>query len=504
MRENGCRQGLTGMGYEEIKLLKQSGKSTVSLVKEEGGERYFIRKTLQGQHLVYQNLRELAHSYLPAVYEVSFDKDKTTVVEEYIEGRTVGSVKLSEKQCLTIVGELCDVLIFLHEKGIVHRDIKPSNILIAEDGHIRLIDFDAARMPKENADQDTVPLGTKGYAPPEQYGFSQTDERADIYAFGVTVKQLLGGNAGKQRYKRIFSKCTNLDPEKRYQSVRQIKKAFSYMWDWRAGILCAAAAVLAAVILGKALSDSVQQDVSSDGETDLIVLPAPENPHWDGETGIGLWGHVPESGVGRDQRYGWRLYRSDNKTPPDLEKDKWEREGEMSGNNLTTDFFDLNFAEEFWDNGFYYFSVCASGDGITYADSSYVLSDAFAFTGKDAPRLPAPEGLYWTMKQIGEDRYYFAAISNWEDYADQDSFNAIVYGEDREYVTNNISVKQFIFEKGWPGVRIRPEFVNVPGKSYRFAVQVLSSRPNEYRSSLPVEPCPGEAYLSQPLKIPNL
>lgn len=169
------------MGYEEIKLLKQSGKSTVSLVKEEGGERYFIRKTLQGQHLVYQNLRELAHPCLPAVYEVSFDKDTTTVVEEYIEGSTVGSVKLSEKQCLTIVGELCDVLIFLHKKGIVHRDIKPSNILIAEDRHIRLIDFDAARMPKENADQDTIPLGTKGYAPPEQYGFSQTDERTGGY-----------------------------------------------------------------------------------------------------------------------------------------------------------------------------------------------------------------------------------------------------------------------------------------------------------------------------------
>lgn len=491
------------MGYEEIKLLKQSGKSTVSLVKEEGGERYFIRKTLQGQHLVYQNLRELAHPCLPAVYEVSFDKDTTTVVEEYIEGRTVGSVKLSEKQCLTIVGELCDVLIFLHEKGIVHRDIKPSNILIAEDGHIRLIDFDAARMPKENADQDTIPLGTKGYAPPEQYGFSQTDERADIYALGVTIKQLLGENAGRRRYKRILGKCMNLDPEKRYRSVRQIKKAFSAVWDWRAGILCAVSVSLIAVILWNVLSGNAPPDALSNGETDLVVLPAPENPHWDGETGIALWGHVPESGVGRDQRYGWRLYRSDTMTPPDPGKDEYDREGEMSGNLLTTDFFDMSFAEEFWDNGYYYFAVCASGDGITYADSPYVLSDAFEFTGKDAPRLPAPEGLYWTMKQIGESRYYFAVISNWDDYEDGDDFNAFVYNEDGEYVMNNIASRQFMVEKGWPGVRIRPEFVNEPGKSYRFAVQVLSSRPNEYRSSLPVEPCSEEAYLSPPLRIPE-
>lgn len=108
------------------------------------------------------------------------------------------------------------------------------------------------------------------------------------------------------------------------------------------------------------------------------------------------------------------------------------------------------------------------------------------------------------MKQIGESRYYFAVISNWDDYEDGDDFNAFVYNEDGEYVMNNIASRQFMVEKEWPGVRIRPEFVNEPGKSYRFAVQVLSSRPNEYRSSLPVEPCPGEEYLSPPLRIPNL
>lgn len=492
------------MAYEVIKLLKQSEKSTVELLRERGGEQLFVRKTLQGRHQVYQTLQELSQPCLPTVYELSVDGETTTVVEEFIEGQTVGSAKLSEKQCRGIVRELCDVLAFLHGKGIIHRDIKPSNILLAGDGHIRLIDFDAARMPRKDSEQDTMLLGTRGYAPPEQYGFAQTDERADIYALGVTMKQLLGEKADKPGYRKILSRCTNLDPDKRYQSARQVARAFYGVSHWQAGVLCAAAVVFAAVVLWNLMPDKrAVQDAQILESTDLIVLPAPKNPHWDGETGIGLWGHVPESGVGRDQRYGWRLYRSDNKTPPDLEKDKWERDGEMSGNLLTTDFFDLNFAEEFWDNGYYYFSVCASGDGITYVDSPYVLSDAFAFTGKDAPRLPTPEGLYWTMKQIGEDRYYFAAISNWEDYADQDSFNAIVYREDGEYVTNNILVKQLIFENGWPGVRIRPEFVNEPGQSYRFAVQVLTSRPNEYRSSLPVEPCPEEAYLSPQLKIPK-
>lgn len=450
-------------------------------------------------------LQELAHPCLPRVYEVLLDEDTTTVVEEYIEGQTAGSVELSEKQCRTIVKELCDVLIFLHGKGIIHRDIKPSNILLAKDGHIRLIDFDAARTRKEDLEQDTMLLGTRGYAPPEQYGFAQTDERSDIYALGVTVKQLLGSRAGKPGYRRILSKCTNLEPGRRYQSVRRVKRAFSCVFDWQTGMLCTAAAVFAAVALWHIFSDRMQpQNAAPSDGTELTVLPAPASPHWNGETGIALWGHVPESGVGRDQGYDWRLYRCDTMTPPDIEKDAYGRAGEMSGNILTTDFFDMNFSEEFWDNGFYYFAVCASGDGVTYADSPYVLSDAFRFTGKDAPRLPTPEGLYWTMKQIGEGKYYFAAISNLDDYADADGFNACVYNEDGEYVMNNILTKKFILENEWPGVRIRPEFVSEPGHSYRFAVQVLSSRPNEYRSSLPVEPCPEEAYLSPRLKIPAL
>ena len=129
--------------YEEIKALKQSEKSTVQLVKEQGSEQLFIRKTLQGRHMVYRTLQGLSHPYLPNIYEVSFTDDSTTVVEEYIEGQTTGSAELSEKQCRIIGREICDVLIFLHENGIIHRDIKPSNILIAKDGHIRLIDFDA-------------------------------------------------------------------------------------------------------------------------------------------------------------------------------------------------------------------------------------------------------------------------------------------------------------------------------------------------------------------------
>lgn len=246
------------MEYEEIRLLKQSDKSTVHLVREKGGSRVLVRKKLAGLHPVYQTLQMNPHPGLPRLYEVAITEDSTTVIEEYIEGQTSGKAELSGKQFRQVVQELCAVLEFLHGKGIIHRDIKPSNILLTEECHVRLIDFDAARMPREGAEQDTRLLGTRGFAPPEQYGFAQTDERADIYALGVTLEQLLGDGIRKPRYQKVIRKCRNLDPDKRYQSMRQVRQAFfpggaprdvgcgsadsgSDCRAWRSGAVCPAA-----------------------------------------------------------------------------------------------------------------------------------------------------------------------------------------------------------------------------------------------------------------------
>ena len=203
------------MEYEEIQLLKQSEKSTVYLVREKGGSRIFIRKRLAGRHPVYQSLQKYSHPCLPELYEVVLSEDSTTIIEEYIEGQTSGTADLTGRQFRRVVRELCSVLEFLHKNGIIHRDIKPSNILLTRDGHVRLIDFDAARMPREDAEQDTRLLGTRGFAPPEQYGFAQTDERADIYALGVTLERLLGEKRRKTHYRHVIRKCTKLDPDRR-------------------------------------------------------------------------------------------------------------------------------------------------------------------------------------------------------------------------------------------------------------------------------------------------
>lgn len=111
---------------------------------------------------------------------------------------------------------------FLHQYGIIHRDIKPSNLLLAPDGHIRLIDFDAAREERPGGESDTRLLGTRGYVPPEQYGFSQTNVRADIYSVGVTLKHLLGNRAEKRPYRHIIRKCTEFAPKRRYATAKAL------------------------------------------------------------------------------------------------------------------------------------------------------------------------------------------------------------------------------------------------------------------------------------------
>ena len=490
------------MEYAEIKLIKQSEKSTIHLVREKDGEQVFIRKILKGRHNIYSELQNCPHPYLPKLYEVIVSETDTTVIEEYIEGQPLGSVELAEKQFLSVVKELCNVLEFLHEKGIIHRDIKPSNIILAKDEHIRLIDFDAARMPKDDLEQDTKLLGTRGYAPPEQYGFAQTDERADIYSLGITLKQLLGNRAGKLRYKQIISKCTDLNPDRRYQSVRQVKRAFFHTGRNVAhGFIAFFVIVLLWCVLAH---QPIQQENVQSENTELTVLPTPDNPHWDGETGIAVWGNVPESGAAGESNYFWRLYRRDTETPPDPKVDMWEREGDMRGNLLNEDgTFDVPFSDELWENGFYYFEVCAAGDGIYYTDSPYVMSDAFEYTGEAAPPLPTPTGLKWKMVEGDEERLYFATWSNFDDYEDLDSFNVSVYDKSGEYVMNNILTKEQIMDRWqYGGMRIRREFLSDVDGEYRFTVQAYTSRPNEYKSSPMPDPVP-EEYFSPWLPMAN-
>jgi len=207
-------------------------------------------------------LKGLDHPGLPHYFEQFQNEQMLCVVREYIEGEPL-SVYARERQMTipeitAMAAALCDILETLHSHvpPVVHRDIKPENIIVKPDGGIALIDFDIARAVKEHAEADTVYFGTRGYAPPEQYGFGQTDARTDIYAFGVLLRWLVTGSVQEngnitidETLHGIITRCTAFAPEQRYDSVGQIKQALSGVGRKKRRLSPIAGAGLAAAVL---------------------------------------------------------------------------------------------------------------------------------------------------------------------------------------------------------------------------------------------------------------
>lgn len=209
--------------YEKLKLLKRSERGEVWLAQTRQSGELVIIKRVEAVGLPYDLIKKFQFTLPAKIFYCAQDEQDTVIVEEFIQGEHLH--KLSEPQAWEILLQMCDGLKELHEQKIIHRDIKPSN-LILQGERIRLIDFDAARIYKDGKDEDTHLLGTKGYAPPEQYGQGQTDSRSDIYSLGVTMKELLGSNCS-DRLKDILDKCTAYDLNDRFQDVDELKDALT-------------------------------------------------------------------------------------------------------------------------------------------------------------------------------------------------------------------------------------------------------------------------------------
>src|SRR5260221_623308 len=144
-------------------------------------------------------LSRLNHPNLPAFTDFFTEDSRHFLVMEYIEGDTLEDLlehndePFSERRVLGWARQLCDVLEYLHSQQppVIFRDMKPGNIMLRRDGRIKLIDFGIARIFRHSGSRDTQMLGTPGFAPPEQYGSSQTDERSDIYSLAMTLFQLM-------------------------------------------------------------------------------------------------------------------------------------------------------------------------------------------------------------------------------------------------------------------------------------------------------------------------
>lgn len=228
--------------YDLLECLAQGHGTETYLAQRKGSESLCAAKCYDRKvfRTVSESriLRSLHHGGLPVFLDEYEDDAAICIVREYVEGtpldRYAAGRCLPEAQIVSLCGKLCDILIYLHglRPPVIHRDIKPQNVIVREHGEVSLIDFDIARTCDGAAGTDTQVIGTRAYAPPEQYGFSQTDRRADIYALGVLLCFLLTGSTdiksaaiANKRLAAVVRRCTAFSPEERFPDAAAVKKA---------------------------------------------------------------------------------------------------------------------------------------------------------------------------------------------------------------------------------------------------------------------------------------
>ena len=243
--------------YEILKEIGRGGMSVVYLAMDKRLNKQWavkeIRKKGNGKNdeIVVNSLlaeanmmKKLDHPALPRIVDIIDNGITIYVVMDYIEGESLDKILKEygaqpEEMVIGWAMQLCDALSYLHSQNppIIYRDMKPANVMLKPEGNIKIIDFGIAREYKEQNLADTTVLGTKGYAPPEQYS-GQTDPRSDIFALGMTMHHLLTGIDPRngeayasvrqwnpelsEGIEIIIDRCVEPAPENRYQSCTDL------------------------------------------------------------------------------------------------------------------------------------------------------------------------------------------------------------------------------------------------------------------------------------------
>lgn len=268
--------------YQLIRLLGSGGFGAVYLAADQRLGRTVAIKEIDvarlgpderaaAEQLFEQEARMLAsldHPGLTRIWDFFQHDRRAFLVMEYVPGLTLRDTlqrrgaPLDEPFVLECALQLCAVLSYLHARRpqVIFRDLKPANVMVAEEQgtgdwgagvmvpdpqspipspRFVLIDFGIARLFKPDQTGDTLIIGTPGYAPPEQYGQGQTDERSDIYSLGATLYNLLSGHvpntvpppplasvnpAVSPELARIVARATEVDPADRYQRVEDLRQ----------------------------------------------------------------------------------------------------------------------------------------------------------------------------------------------------------------------------------------------------------------------------------------
>lgn len=245
--------------YRVEKVLKAAPYETTEVVSFVGANEAalgpFVRKRLNGDvplGAAYRVLWEAQragrrHRHLPRIYDVHESDGDLVVVMEYVAGRTLRDEVYERDASLALALRLfpllCDGASELHEEvapPLIHRDLKPTNVIVSE-ANLTIIDFGIARSFREGAESDTAHFGTRSYAPPEQFGYGQTDVRSDVYALGMILYYLVterdpspavAANGFAEPdvppcLRPVLQRACAFDPSARFPSARALKEAFS-------------------------------------------------------------------------------------------------------------------------------------------------------------------------------------------------------------------------------------------------------------------------------------
>ena len=228
-----------GVYYKEIGLLGEDEKTAMKLVRNEEGNTLLCKRIDSSLLPIYRKLINVEHENIVTVYGITKDEYGILVVMEYFPSKTLEEKMLengifSVRDMKSVILQIAKGVSTIHDLGIVHRDLSANNILIDKSGRVKITDFGIARMYDKDKNADTRILGTHGYAAPEQFGFIQTDRKADVYAIGVLMNVMLSGKMpneklykGDPKLMDIIQRCTSMKPADRYE-IEEILDLLGY------------------------------------------------------------------------------------------------------------------------------------------------------------------------------------------------------------------------------------------------------------------------------------
>ena len=229
--------------------LKESEDSSTFLVKETATGILCVLKWgrnrqtefLRNEMEIMKKMADRKWSGIPKAYRIFEENGEVYLVREYIEGMSLAQMVLqkggiSEAEICRISRKICQTAEQFQnpDEPMIHRDIKPENIVVTPGGEVVFIDFGTMRSYKKDGSRDTFVVGTRGTAAPEQYGYTQTDQRTDVYAIGQTMLYMVSESyemnqlsecAVSRRMKKIIEKACSFEPDKRYGDAAQLRRA---------------------------------------------------------------------------------------------------------------------------------------------------------------------------------------------------------------------------------------------------------------------------------------